>query len=98
MPEMVTLGHAAKTSGLSKKAIRNAIKAGILPAARKDEWTYQIDSEALRRLAAGPPGQVEATAQSLGASLVRHEPTAAPDGGPSFAARMWGQIRSRFAA
>jgi hypothetical protein len=98
MPATVTLGQAAKTSGLSKQAITNAIKAGILPATRNDGWTYQIDSDALRRLAAGPSGLVEAAAQPERASLLRRELTNAADGGPSFAARMWGQIRSRFAA
>ena len=101
MPEMLTLGQAAKVSGLSKNVILNAIKTGILPAGRKDGWTFQIDPDALQRFAAGtPPVTTPEATPRLGPRVLKERASSATDHdrSPGIAARIWSEIRSRFAA
>jgi len=47
---MVTLGEAARLTGLGKTTLARAIKAGRLSAARTDIGTYQIDPAELARV------------------------------------------------
>ena len=47
---MLTLGQAAKETGLSKTAISRAVKSGRLSATRNDQGEYQIDPSELFRV------------------------------------------------
>jgi excisionase family DNA binding protein len=47
---MLTLGQAAKLTGISKTSLRRAIVDGRLAATRADDWVYQIERSALARL------------------------------------------------
>jgi hypothetical protein len=47
---MLTLGQAAKQTGLSKTAISRAVKSGRLSATRNDQGEYQIDPSELFRV------------------------------------------------
>ena len=49
-PHMLTLGQAAKETGLSKTAISRAVKIGRLLATRNDQGEYQIDPSELFRV------------------------------------------------
>jgi excisionase family DNA binding protein len=47
---MVTLGEAARLTGLGKTTLARAIKSGRLSAARTDLGSYQIDPSELARI------------------------------------------------
>jgi hypothetical protein len=49
-PHMLTLGQAAKETGLSKTAISRAIKSGRLSAIKNEQGEYQIDPAELFRV------------------------------------------------
>jgi hypothetical protein len=60
MTATLTLGQAAKTSGVAPERIRKAIEAGVLPARRLDGWVYQIDPSDLARVFSSQPEVVPA--------------------------------------
>ena len=47
---MLTLGQAARLTGLGKTTITRAIKAGRLSATRRDDGSYEIDPAELHRV------------------------------------------------
>ncbi len=47
---MITLGEAARLTGLGKTTLARAIKAGRLSATRTDTGSYQIDPAELARV------------------------------------------------
>ena len=46
----ITLGEAARSTGLSKTTLARAIKAGRLSATRTEMGSYEIDSAELSRV------------------------------------------------
>jgi hypothetical protein len=62
MTTMLTLGQAAKLTGISKTSLRRAILDGRLAAARADDWVYQIERSSLARLYNLPGEEPEITA------------------------------------
>jgi excisionase family DNA binding protein len=67
---MVTLGEAARLTGLGKTTLARAIKAGRLSATRTDAGSYQIDPAELSRVYPFP-APTGATVAATG-PLVRH--------------------------
>jgi len=61
---MLTLGQAAKLTGLGKTTITRAIKAGRLSATRRDDGSYEIDPAELSRVYSFRPETPETVAQS----------------------------------
>ena len=47
---MLTLGAAAKLTGLNRTTVLRAIKSGRLSAARQDDGSYRIDPAELERV------------------------------------------------
>jgi excisionase family DNA binding protein len=47
---MLSLGAAAKLTGLGKTTLARSIKAGRLSATRRDDGSYQIDPSELHRV------------------------------------------------
>jgi hypothetical protein len=72
---MLSLGAAAKLTGLGKTTLTRAIKAGRLSASRRDDGSYVIDPAELHRVYPFPtPTEVtDATG-----SCIRSDPTAIP--------------------
>lgn len=73
---MVTLGEAARLTGLGKTTLARAIKSGRLSAARTDTGSYQIDPAELARVYPFPAPTVaaDATVAATG-PLVHHATT-----------------------
>jgi excisionase family DNA binding protein len=61
---MLTLGQAARLTGLGKTTITRAIKAGRLSATRRDDGSYEIDPAELHRVYSIRPETPETVAQS----------------------------------
>jgi excisionase family DNA binding protein len=76
---MVTLGEAARLTGLGKTTLARAIKAGRLSATRTDLGSYQIDPAELARVYPFP-APTGATAAATG-PLVHHATPNAPQTG-----------------
>jgi len=73
---MLTLGQAAKQSGVSKTAISRAIKSGRLSATRSESGDYQIDPAELFRVYPASVNlntQTEQDATPKDATLLRAE-------------------------
>jgi excisionase family DNA binding protein len=60
---MLTLGQAAKLTGLGKTTITRAIKAGRLSATRREDGSYEIDPAELTRVYSVRPETPETIAQ-----------------------------------
>jgi excisionase family DNA binding protein len=71
----LTLGQAAKVTGLGKPTLTRAIKAGRLSATRREDGSYAIDPSELSRVYKVSPETVE-TVSSTGYTAHR----ATPDG------------------
>jgi hypothetical protein len=87
---MLTLGQAAKLTGLGKTTITRAIKGGRLSANRRDDGSYEIDPAELSRVYSFRPEPPETVAQS---GHVVHPATPAGDshdssGDPEVTARL----------
>jgi hypothetical protein len=69
---MITLGHAAKTLGISKPALSKAISRGHLSAQKRDDGSFSIDPAELSRWWEGakhrflPPPVVELQGTTTG--------------------------------
>jgi hypothetical protein len=61
---MVTLGQAARLTGLGKTTLTRAIKAGRLSASRRDDGSYEIDPAELSRVYSIRTETPETVAQS----------------------------------
>jgi excisionase family DNA binding protein len=70
---MLTLGQAAKLTGLGKTTLTRAIKAGRLSANRRDDGSYEIDPSELSRVYSIRSETPETVSQS---SLAVHHVTA----------------------
>lgn len=86
MSNMLTLGQAAKLTGISKTSLRRAILDGRIPAERRDDWVYQIDRASLARLYTLPEGEVTLAVPPAPVSLSAEDSFVAADAGPSSAA------------
>jgi excisionase family DNA binding protein len=76
----LTLGQAARLTGLGKTTLARAIKAGRLSASRTETGSYQIDASELARVYPFPaPGtETDATAETVAAtSAAVHQATVA---------------------
>ena len=73
----LTLGQAAKVTGLGKTTLTRAIKAGRLSATRREDGSYAIDPSELSRVYKVTPETAE-TVSSTGYTAHR----ATPDGEP----------------
>ena len=60
----VTLGQAARLTGLGKTTITRAIKAGKLSASRREDGSYEIDPSELSRVYSVGPETPETVTQS----------------------------------
>src|SRR3954463_10252954 len=60
----VTLGQAARLTGLGKTTITRAIKAGKLSATRREDGSYEIDPSELSRVYSVHPETPETVTQS----------------------------------
>ena len=86
MTHMLTLGQAAKLTGISKTSLRRAIVDGRLAAAREDDWVYQIERSSLARLYKLPddePAVLPPAPVSLSAENTLSEVDAGPSSGAS---------------
>jgi hypothetical protein len=81
---MLTLGQAAKLTGISKTSLRRAILDGRLAAARADDWVYQIERSSLARLY-NLPGAEPEVAEPAPIALATENTLADVDVGPSSA-------------
>ena len=61
---MLTLGQAAKLTGLGKTTVTRAIKAGRLSANRNDDGSYSIDPAELSRVYSVRPETLETVAHT----------------------------------
>jgi len=77
----VTLGQAARLTGLGKTTITRAIKAGKLSASRREDGSYEIDPSELSRVYSVHPETPETVAQSSHAAH-RSTSAATPSGTP----------------
>jgi excisionase family DNA binding protein len=87
---MLTLGQAARLTGLGKTTITRAIKAGRLSATRRDDGSYEIDPAELNRVYSIQPETPETVTQS-GHTVRDATPSERPrDGGgdPEVTARL----------
>ncbi len=79
---MLTLGEAARLTGLGKTTLARAIKAGRLSAARTELGSYQIDPAELARVypfpapAPAPMGSTDATVAATGTRAHHATPNA----------------------
>jgi excisionase family DNA binding protein len=80
---MLTLGEAARLTGLGKTTIQRSIKAGRLSATRTEFGSYQIDAAELHRVYP-IPAPVDATV----AETHREEQDATPDVTPLLEAQI----------
>jgi hypothetical protein len=80
---MLTLGQAARLTGLGKTTLTRAIKAGRLSASRRDDGSYEIDPAELSRVYSIRTEIPETVAQS---SPAVHHVT--PLGDPDVTARL----------
>ncbi len=90
---MVTLGEAARLTGLGKTTLARAIKAGRLSATKTDTGSYQIDPAELAR--AYPfPAPAEAAGATVAATgpLVHHATPNATGETPGATAALEAQI------
>jgi excisionase family DNA binding protein len=79
---MLTLGQAARLTGLGKTTLTRAIKAGRLSATRRDDGSYGIDPAELHRVYEIRPETPETVSQS-GATVHHATPGATPRDGAS---------------
>jgi hypothetical protein len=82
---MLSLGAAAKLTGLGKTTLARSIKAGRLSATRRDDGSYQIDPSELHRVYPflGPTEATDATVAATRGSAhyaTGNDPTAIPMG------------------
>ncbi|MCC6982812.1 MAG: hypothetical protein IT535_06040 [Bauldia sp.] len=87
MTHMLTLGQAAKLTGISKTSLRRAIVDGRLAATRADDWVYQIERSALARLYSLPYEESDMPAPAPVAMATENTLTEI-EAGPSSAANM----------
>jgi excisionase family DNA binding protein len=88
---MVTLGEAARLTGLGKTTLARAIKAGRLSATRTDSGSYQIDPAELSRVYPFPaPTEAPCATVAATGPLVRQATLNATGETPS--ATLEGQI------
>lgn len=80
---MLTLGQAARATGLGKTTLTRAIKAGRLSATRNDTGGYSIDPAELSRVYSVRPETPDTAPQSVAA--VHH---ATPESDPIVTARL----------
>src|SRR3954452_4239296 len=73
----VTLGQAARLTGLGKTTITRAIKAGKLSATRSEDGSYEIDPSELSRVYSVHPETTETVTQS-GIAVHHATPSATP--------------------
>ena len=71
---VVTLGGAAKLTGLSKSSLSRAVKTGRLSATRDDAGSYQVDTSELFRVYAPAPLPGVAATDGAPGELVHHAP------------------------
>ena len=73
----ISLGQAARLTGLGKTTITRAIKSGRLSASRRDDGSYEIDPAELSRVYPFKPAE-EASSETVAAtSLVVQDETLA---------------------
>ena len=90
---MVTLGEAARLTGLGKTTLARAIKAGRLSATRTDLGSYEIDPAELARVYPFPAPTVAAGATVAATSpLVHHATPNATGETPSVTVALEAQI------
>jgi excisionase family DNA binding protein len=65
---MLTLGEAARMTGLGKTTLARSIKAGRLSATRTDAGSYQIDAAELARVYPFPAPTTDATHATVAAT------------------------------
>jgi excisionase family DNA binding protein len=71
----ITLGEAARLTGLGKTTLARAIKSGRLSATRTDAGSYVIDPAVLSRVFRFPaPTQASGATVAATCLLVRHSP------------------------
>ena len=70
----VTLGQAARLTGLGKTTITRAIRAGKLSATRREDGSYEIDPSELSRVYSVHPETPATVTQS---GLMAHQVTPA---------------------
>ena len=85
MPAL-TLGQAARMTGVGKTTLTRAIKAGKLSAARRDDGSYEIDPSELARVYDVRPETPETVAD--GVAVVRHETPSETASDPEVTARL----------
>jgi hypothetical protein len=85
MTNMLTLGQAAKLTGISKTSLRRAIVDGRLAASREDDWVYQIERSSLARLYRLPEAEPTALPPAP-VSLSAENTVSEVEAGPSSAA------------
>src|SRR3954466_12386355 len=73
----VTLGQAARLTGLGKTTITRAIKAGKISATRREDGSYEIDPSELSRVYSIRP-EAHATVTQSGLAVYQATPAAAP--------------------
>lgn len=90
---MVTLGEAARLTGLGKTTLARAIKSGRLSATRTDTGSYQIDPAELSRVYPfpAPTAATDATGAATGRA-VRDATPNATGGTPDATAVLEAQI------
>lgn len=76
-PFGLTLGQAAKETGLGKSTILRAVKSGRLSAARNDDGSWRIDPAELFRVYAPAPRGTPGTPGTP--DVARHAPPQDPD-------------------
>jgi excisionase family DNA binding protein len=90
---IVTLGEAARLTGLGKTTLARAIKSGRLSATRTDLGSYQIDPAELARVYPFPAPTVAAGATVAATGpLVHHATPNATGETPGVTAALEGQI------
>jgi hypothetical protein len=80
---VLTLGQAARLTGLGKTTLTRAIKAGRLSASRREDGSYEIDPAELSRVYSIRTETPETAAQS--SHVVHH---ATPSGDPDVTMRL----------
>jgi hypothetical protein len=83
---LLTLGKAARLTGLNKTTLSRAIKAGRLSATRRDDGGYLVEPAELERVYA-IKAQADASPAAV-AATGRVPQSAAPPGAPETAARI----------
>jgi hypothetical protein len=89
---MITLGHAAKTLGISKPALSKAISRGHLSAQKRDDGSFSIDPAELSRWWEG------AKHRFLPPPVVELQPTTASDDSENRDATPDAEVNARLAA